>query len=74
MTAIEYLEEQIKASNENTYNDVFESIEVAKRLEINQIEKAIDLSLRTDYNSDFCPKHNRKDIINIILNKENTNT
>jgi hypothetical protein len=40
-TAIEYLEEAIKISNKDTFNDLVECIEVAKQMEKSQIEKAI---------------------------------
>ena len=41
-TAVEYLAEAIKASNKDTFNDLFECIEVAKQMEKNCfVEKII---------------------------------
>lgn len=41
-TAVEYLEEAIKVSNKDTFNDLVECIEVAKQMEHKQIEEAIE--------------------------------
>lgn len=41
-TAVKYLEEAIKVSNKDTFNDLVECIEVAKQMEHKQIEKAIE--------------------------------
>ncbi len=43
-TAVEYLEEAIKVSNKDTFNDLVECIEVAKQIEKKQITDAFDIS------------------------------
>jgi len=41
-TAVEYIEEQLKVSNKDAYNDLFEVISVAKELERKQMESSIE--------------------------------
>lgn len=44
ITAVEYLEEQIKISNKDVFNDLVECIAIAKEMEKKQIENAFDIS------------------------------
>jgi hypothetical protein len=47
-TAVEYLEEAIRISNKDTFNDLAETIIIAKEMEKIQITNAYDISKKGD--------------------------